>query len=203
MRRRIERYRAIFETLGQPARGSIFRGVPLKHQRSPLSAIGSINKGGRYNEKGAFEMLYFANDGDTVLRETRIVKYDAGGGPITVPTRAYVLISLHYDVSYLVDLTDADVQEALKLDDNVLRGEWEVDILNGKKPLTQDIGHAARAAGIEAIIVPSARNPGYKNTNFIVDQLLETSSIRIHDTDGFEHDAVVNIRGTKKKRTDT
>jgi hypothetical protein len=108
MRRRIERYRAIFETLGQPARGSIFRGVLLKHQRSPLSAIGSINKGGRY-------------DGDTVLRETRIAKCDGGGAPITVPTRAYVLISLHYDVSHLVDLTDADVQEALKLDDNVLK----------------------------------------------------------------------------------
>jgi hypothetical protein len=93
------------------------------------------------------------------------------------------------------------VQEALKLDDNVLKGEWEVDILNGKKPLTQDIGHAARAAGIEAIIVPSARNPGCKNTNFIVDQLLQTSSICIHDAEGFDHDAVVDIRGTKKKRT--
>jgi hypothetical protein len=31
-------------------------------------------------------------------------------------------MSLHYDVSYLVGLTDADVQEALKLDDNVLKG---------------------------------------------------------------------------------
>jgi RES domain-containing protein len=128
------------------------------------------------------------------------VKYVAGGAPITVPTRAYVLISLHYEVSHLVDLTDADVQEALKLDDNVLKGEWEVDILNGKKPLTQDIGHAARAAGIEAIIVPSARSPGHKNTNFIVDQLLETSSIWIHDADGFDREAVIAIRGTKKKR---
>ena len=40
-----------------------------------------------------------------VLRETRIVKYDAGGALITVPTRAYVLITLRYDVTATVSST--------------------------------------------------------------------------------------------------
>jgi RES domain-containing protein len=200
MPKRIERFRRVFATLGHSARGSFVRGVPLKHADSPLSGVGSIDKGGRYNAKGAFEVLYFANHADTMLRETRIVRNDSDGNPITVPTRPYVLISLHYEFSHAIDLNDSHVQAQLGITTADLHCLWEVAVLNGVTPITQELGSAARAAGIEAIVVPSAQHPGYSNIDVIKDQLLDTSFVRIHDPEGFPPGTPIEIRGSRKKR---
>jgi RES domain-containing protein len=201
MRRRIQRYRSVFETLGQPARGSFVRAVPLKYQDFPLSGVGSIITGGRYNAKGAFEILYFANDGDTMLREVRIVQYDTDGTAITVLTAPYILLSLTYSVSHAVDLTDRTIQERLKITDADLDCAWELAVLNGQAPITQDLGYAAREAGIEAIVVPSSRHPGHSNICVISDQLLETSFVRIHNADGIPTGVVTELHGMKTTRT--
>ena len=73
MTRRIDRLRAVFETLGQPARGSSFRAVPLRYQSAPLGGVGSRLVGGRYNPKGAFEALYTAETAEGALRELAVV----------------------------------------------------------------------------------------------------------------------------------
>ncbi len=44
-----------------PVRGTFFRSIDLHYMGSPLSAIGSILDGGRYNHIGDFEVLYLAN----------------------------------------------------------------------------------------------------------------------------------------------
>jgi RES domain-containing protein len=40
---------------------------------TPLSAIGSRVRGGRYNRKGAFEAFYLANTQETALYETEAI----------------------------------------------------------------------------------------------------------------------------------
>jgi len=120
--RRQERFRRILETLGQPARGFLIRAVPLKHRDSPLCAIGSLQNGGRYNPKGEFEILYFARDADTALREVGLVKTDAGGRTITVPTAPFIVLGVEYEVSFAVDFTDCVVLSALGLTSADLTG---------------------------------------------------------------------------------
>jgi hypothetical protein len=135
-----------------------------------------------------------------MLRETRIVRNDSDGNPITVPTRPYVLISLHYEFSHAIDLNDSHVQAQLGITTADLHCLWEVAVLNGVTPITQELGSAARAAGIEAIVVPSAQHPGYSNIDVIKDQLLDTSFVRIHDPEGFPPGIPIEIRGSRKKR---
>ena len=195
--RRERRFREVFETLGQPARGSFLRAIRLKYRNEPLSAAGSIKTGGRYNPKGAFEVLYMAHQGDTVLREIRLVQDDASGAIVTIPTPPYILMTVHYEVSFAVDLCDSDVQTRLGITPDFLVQHWEIDDLKGKVPITHDLGRAARAAGIEALIVPSARHPGYQNIAIIKDQLLTTSFVRIHQPDGFDPGVETETRGTK------
>jgi len=165
-----------------------------------LSGLGSIRTGGRFNPKGAFEILYFANHADTMLREVRIVQYDVGGNAISVPSRPYIAISLQYEFALTIDLNDPAIQAALKIDHQDLTSAWELDLLNGTTPVTQDLGIAARDTGIEALIVPSARHAGFSNVAVIRDQLLESSFIRIHRPEGFPPGTETEIRGFKKAR---
>ena len=67
-------------SLGAPTRGSFFRAVPLVYIHTPLSAIGSLTNGGRYNPIGAFEVFYAAQERDTVPRETRAIIVDPVSG---------------------------------------------------------------------------------------------------------------------------
>ncbi len=65
---------------GSAQRGTFFRSIDLHWllQGTPLSAIGSRMRGGRYNRKGAFEAFYIANTQQTALYETEAIFKVAG-----------------------------------------------------------------------------------------------------------------------------
>ncbi len=198
--RRVDRFRAVFKTLGRPARGSSFRAVPLKFQSSPISAIGSRIAGGRYNAKATFEALYTADSADTALRELNVVVQAPDGSWITVPAAPHILFTVDYDLSYVVDLTDPDVRTQLKIKPEDLLSNWKLDVLGGRVPLTQEIGIAACLAGVEALRVPSARHNISTNIVVIYDQMLTTSRVAIRDPQGFAAGTATEVVGEKTSR---
>ena len=48
-----------------------FRSLDLAFVHDPLNSLGAKKHGGRYNQKGLFEVLYLAPDPETTLKEGR------------------------------------------------------------------------------------------------------------------------------------
>lgn len=188
----------ILRTLGRPTRPRFFfRSIPLKFVSTPLSAIGSVRDGGRYNPQGGFEILYAADSEDAVLRETRAVVVDPNTGlavPQRHPPRVHFTVNL--DLQFMVDLTDATNCDAIGVHSDDLVSEWRTFLAASKTPPTHVIGDAARAADIEALLVPSARLPGTKNIAIVTDRLRIGSFVEIHRPEGFPAGTIVRIDGT-------
>lgn len=58
-----------------------------------------------------------------------------------------------------------------------LLAEWKPQVHAGATPVTQSIGVAAWEAGVEGLIVPSARLVGTTNLVVLVDRMRKGSSI--------------------------
>ncbi len=118
--------------------------------------------------------------------------------PKTAPTRTKPLITFTVDVTLeaTVDLTDPSNLSALALAPADLLIEWKAILIAGDVPVTHDIGHAARAADVEAIIVPSARKRGATNLVIFPDRLRSGSSIRINPAAGFPKSIQTTIAGS-------
>ena len=176
---------------GAPLRGFFFRMVPIVYVATPLSALGSLG-GGRYNAAATFRVYYVTESPDVALYETRIID---PASPLR-PARPTILFTVEATLQHVVDLTDAATCATLGVSTGDLVGNWKEDLLAGRVPITQDLGAAARAADIEALIVPSARVNGAKNLAIIVDRLRSGSSLKINPKDGFADDAV-HVSGTR------
>jgi hypothetical protein len=98
---------ARFKALGGISdRGSFVRAVALQFQDAPLSAIGSIRRGGRYNPRGDFEALYLGRHPDTVVREIKMVTLDDAGNEIGIAKPPQALVTVRYLLRHIIDLTD-------------------------------------------------------------------------------------------------
>lgn len=187
---------AKFKALGPIAgRGSFVRAVALQFQDTPLSAIGSIRRGGRYNPRGDFEAFYLGKHPDTVVREIKMVSLDNAGNEIVIAKPPQVLVTVRYDLRRIADLTDPAVRRRLGVTKRDLLTEWSDDVDAGRVPITHTIGLAARAAGFEALLVPSARNKGENNLVVFVDQLRVGSVVEIYDPTGFAPGVETRIEG--------
>jgi RES domain-containing protein len=183
--------RAFERIPGTPLRGFFFRAVPLTYVTTPLSAIGSIS-GGRYNASNAFLIYYVTEKPDVTLRETNIIIRGVRPAPI----RPTVLFTINAVLEHVVDLTRDDVRDELRITANELLIDWKKELLAGNTPVTHQIGAAARAANVEALLVPSARIAGAKNLAILVDRMRATSSLTISPKDGFGDTAIV-LTGTR------
>jgi RES domain-containing protein len=185
--------RAFREIPGDQLRGFFFRGIPLKYVATPLSALGSKLSGGRYNAAGAFEVHYLAPNPEVALRETRAI------ASRSMPRRIapLTLFSVDVELQHVVDLTNDGVLQALRLAATSLTTDWRAMVLNGQTPITHDIGAAARAVGVEALIYPSARVPGAADLAVIIDRLRRGSRLRINPPDGFGPGVAIEVNGTR------
>jgi RES domain-containing protein len=187
------------KTPGVPHRGSYFRLIPLEFVDLPLSAIGSIKGGGRYNAQGDFEALYLADRPDNTLREVRMLRDDAGF-PVAVPDAPKIIFTVDVRLQRVVDLSDDAVCAVLGVSFDELITPWRLIVALGRVPTTHVLGAAAREAGIEALIVPSAQHPGSKNLVVIPDRLLFGSSVMIHQPRGFAANVGVVVEGSIVQR---
>jgi hypothetical protein len=144
--------------------------------------------------------LCAADSPDTVLRERRVVVVDPSTGraiPQRHPPAIHITISV--DLQAVVDLTSDENCDALGIDANDLVAEWRAFPAASKTPPTHLIGEAARTAGIEALIVPSARVAGTKNIAIIIDRLRTGSHFEIYRPEGFPDGTATRLDGDYKQ----
>jgi hypothetical protein len=100
-------------------------------------------------------------------------------------------------LQHVVDLTKSETLRMLDVAATELTTEWRAHLLAGETPITHEIGAAARAAGIEALMYPSARVSGSANLAVIVDRLRRGSRLRINPAEGFDPRATIEITGSR------
>lgn len=161
-------------------RATFFRSIDLQWllKGTPLSAIGSKIRGGRYNEKGAFEAIYVSDTQKTALFETQAI-FDLVGVIVGVRQPPRVMLSLDCDLQRVVDLRSPPALRALGVTLEELVQPWKVLQSDGRPVLTQRIGAPAHAGGIEALLVPSARFRPGSNLVIFPDCLRKRSSVEL------------------------
>jgi RES domain-containing protein len=158
--------------------GVCYRSVSQKFatRKSVTSAAGSLITGGRYNLKGAFEVLYLALDVHTCTEEvTRSMQVSEFVVADSLPRTT---IAIEVKLSRVLDLTDSRILRELGVSAAVLAGtDWKnIQNNHGREAITQEIGRYAREAGFEALLVPSSVWNG-KNLDIFPDKLQPTSNL--------------------------
>ena len=157
--------------------GTAFRAVNLRYVETPLSAVGSILTGGRYNPKGAFEVLYLAENATTTLLEVQFAA-SSGGHFQAEPKDPYVVFSIAFELQQLVDLHNLKSLADLGLSPEDLQQPWRLKQARGEPVFTQEIGRALLELGYEGFKYPSATD-GTANLAVFPDNLKAGSCLEI------------------------
>jgi RES domain-containing protein len=168
--------RILRATQSNPLEGIAFRAVQEKYRESPLSAVGSIRVGGRYNPKGMFEALYLAETAQSALSEVAF-GITSGGKFINTPHSPYIVLSITFFLQKVLRLEEQLTR--LGLIPEQLAMPWRPIQQSGGLALTQALGIAARETGLEGLVVPSRFSQNIHNLVVFVDNLEPTSSIEV------------------------
>ena len=164
--------------------GVAYRIIHAKYAGSALSAIGSLRFGGRYNPPQAFEALYLASNPVTALQEVNaVVQTETGLLGVKGPPR--ILLSVDYQLQAILDICSSEHQSVLETNLSELIAPWRPLNAEGTVASTQALGTAAyNLQSIEALKVPSARDPNIYNLVVFVNRLRVNSSLRVYDDSG-------------------
>lgn len=164
--------------------GVAYRIVHAKYAASTLSSIGSLKFGGRYNPPQAFEALYLASNPVTALQEVNaVVQTEDGLLGVKGPPR--ILLSVDYQLQAILDICHPENQSVLETNLSELIAPWRPLNAEGQMALTQMLGTAAyNLQSIEALKVPSARDPNTNNLVVFVNRLSDNSFLRVYDDSG-------------------
>ena len=165
--------------------GFTFRVIADRWRASPLSAVGALQRGGRYNYPGEFAVLYTADSQITALREVEALFLDEAGELRGVPRNPDLILTLECSLLCMLDLTDDGLLEQLGTSRGELVAESPSRFIEnalGRSTPTQQLGSACfRSGHVSAIKVPSAANP----TGFCIDIFTECmfagESVRVQD----------------------
>jgi RES domain-containing protein len=165
--------------LAIPFEGVCFRNVRQKFAtpQQILSAEGSFLKGGRYNFRETFAVLYLSCDIHTCLEET--TQSFRVHGLEVAEALPRTVVGIQVRLSQVLDLTNPRIRHRLGVTKRELvETDWKSFQSLGQEALTQQLGRFARDAGFEALLVPSAALPRTgKNLDIFPDCLLPTSSL--------------------------
>lgn len=133
--------------------GRFFRLVHQRYRDGLLSTQGSLKYGGRYNPPGAFGALYLADS--EALAQTEVLR--AVGDPSALAA-VFVCGEIRVRLQRVLDLTDPQVLKALGIERTMLLAD--TDDRQRDHAFTRQLGQLARAAGFEALKVPSVTSQG-------------------------------------------
>jgi RES domain-containing protein len=137
--------------------GDVFRfcDMTFANLTDLITGEGSSRAGGRWNGKNQ-PTLYFSLDPETALAELF-----ANSRHQNVPDSAMTPVALtacHVHVARVLNLADPAVRRLLGVSARQLREvPWRAMQHAGQEPVTQAIGRLARAAGMQGLLVMSAR----------------------------------------------
>ena len=161
--------------------GIVFRAAPLEFSRLAklLDGKGGWKMGGRWLAPQTFLSMNFSTTPETALNESsaNFGCYNCGLGDVS--PRVAVGVRLH--LTRAIDLTNprgVRSQPWFSLDD-LLAEDWRKINDAGGESLSQAFGRAARDAGAEAIMVPSARVPNGVNTVYFPAKTLTPAGLKI------------------------
>lgn len=163
-----------------PFTGYTYRVIDDEYRGDPLSGIGSVIRGGRYNSPHSFEVLYSSDS-----RVTALTEVEALFGDIDQPRSPELTLTLAVQLTRALDLTDPVLREMLATTEEELTAPYLEDQLrNGEAP-TQRLGRlifsTRRFSGIR---VPSAARPGAENLVILPARFAPEESVRIYDERG-------------------
>lgn len=175
---------ALRDLTPMPWTGVAYRLIPAQFAGTALSSIGSFRRGGRYNPREAFEVLYLADTPLTALQEISLVKV-TDAAILSAKSSPRLLLSVEVALSTVLDVTTPQVQNTLGTNLQELTGSWLVMNANNQTAPTQVLGAAAyNHASIEALRVPSAQDPRAANLVIFPDRLQQGSRVRVYDDSG-------------------
>lgn len=145
-------------------RGEAYRAAAGPWSEAPelLSGAGALRYGSRWLAPGVAPVLHLASTPELALSEA-LARHRRANVP-EWQAMPLVVRGVRIDVDVLFDLGDGELRRALGVSATRLRAEdWEDANHRGEEALTQAIGRAALAAGIEALRVPSAADAAGRN----------------------------------------
>jgi RES domain-containing protein len=143
-----------------------------------ISGLGAMHYGGRWNAAGEFPVFYAALDLATAYEEKTY-----SNRRYAIPPEQWlpaVIVLVEVKLARVLDLTLPATRNQFGITPEAMVAERLAS--SGKsshETARHAIARAARRAGIEALIVPSARNPGGKNLAVFVENLGKSSSLLI------------------------
>lgn len=140
---------------------SAFRVIHQDSRATPLSAYVAPGRYHRTPEE-ARSTSYLAFSLETCKRE---VAYHLGG---TVRLRDRIAIEFEIDVEKVLDLTLSRERKKLGVDLDDLTGDYDLT-------LTQGIAGRMRKRGVQALVVPSARDPKGRNLVLFLENIGQES----------------------------
>jgi RES domain-containing protein len=163
-----------------PFTGYTYRVISDEYRGDPLSGIGSVINGGRYNPPHSFEVLYSSDS-----RVTALTEVEALFGDIDQPRSPELTLTLAVQLTRVLDLTDHVLREMLATTEEDLTAPYLADQVRNREAPTQRLGRlifsARRFSGIR---VPSAARAGAENLVILPARLAPEESVRIYDERG-------------------
>jgi RES domain-containing protein len=163
-----------------PWSGIIYRfEAPMYAGASEVaSGLGSKINGARWNAPGSFAVVYGSLRPETPLREIQ-----GHAARFAVPFSEKlprVLVAIQAVLHEVLDLNDGALRRKLHVSRRrMVEEEWWGRQQAGEKALTQAIGRAAYAVGLEGLLVPSAVDSRAINLIIFPDSLHQDSRLSV------------------------
>jgi RES domain-containing protein len=161
--------------------GVVYRSAPPKWAagRDMLTGAGSMKAGARFNAAGSFPMVYGSTTPELAMIES--LAFQRRAGLPVEQALPLVFKAIRVKVERLLDLTDTGVLAELSVTANQLLTEaWWLARLRGEESLTQAVGRAAHASGLQALRVASAHSPAHgQNILLLSDHISPPSELKV------------------------
>ena len=144
--------------------GELYRFINPTYSKAVdiVDGLGALHADGRWNLIGTMRLSYTAMAPETALAEALAhVRYFRLPISKALPR---VLVQLRLKAQHVLDLRDGKVRKALRLSAKTIKKlDWHAENQKGVEAITQAWGQAFAGAGFDAVIVPSAADPGGAN----------------------------------------
>jgi len=163
--------------LARPMAEDVFRATAPEWATAEhlLSGLGGIVAAGRWNGMGAFRVIYASLTPEGALAEALARARHRGIADSSA--MPLVVSALRVRLAAVLDLRADEAGAALAVSaDALAREDWRAATAGGRESLSQAVGRAAHAAGLEGMIVP-----GVTAANLLIlpDRAARPGSLRV------------------------